>query len=106
LLLNFKRNLSQSKSYKDHSENTNAIFIGEESGGTMEGSTSRHYAKLLLPNTKIRITIPLLKKSHHVNYEKGRGVIPDYDVIPKIEDILKGEDTELNFTLDLIASEN
>jgi len=63
-------------------ENTSAIFIGEEGGGIMEGETAFRYAQLLLPNTKTRIQIPLKKVSHHVNFEKERGVIPDYHVIP------------------------
>ena len=84
--------------------NQRSIFIGEESGGTMEGNTSLAYARLLLPNTKIRIEIPLTKTVHYVNFIKGRGVFPDYYVVPKIEDVINGIDTELNFTLDLIVS--
>ena len=84
--------------------NQRSIFIGEESGGTMEGNTSLGYARLLLPNTKIRIEIPLTKTAHHVDFVKGRGVFPDYYVTPKIEDVVNGIDTELKFALDLIAS--
>ncbi|HEX6169113.1 MAG TPA: S41 family peptidase, partial [Chitinophagaceae bacterium] len=81
-----------------------SVFIGEESGGTMEGNTSLGYARLLLPNTKIRIEIPLTKTAHHVDFVKGRGVFPDYYVTPKIEDLVAGIDTELSFALDLIMS--
>lgn len=56
--------------------NERAIFIGEESGGTMEGNTSDAYAKLQLPNTKIRVEIPLTKKVNNVDFVKGRGVLP------------------------------
>ncbi|MFC0515088.1 S41 family peptidase [Mucilaginibacter angelicae] len=84
--------------------NKRAIFIGEESGGTMEGNTSHQSARLVLPNTKIRIAIPLLKTTNAVAFTKGRGVYPDYDVSPKMDDILKGIDTELDFTLGLILS--
>ena len=42
--------------------NERAIFIGEESGGTMEGNTSLDYGKLQLPNTKIRVEIPMTRK--------------------------------------------
>jgi C-terminal processing protease CtpA/Prc len=84
--------------------NQRAIFIGEESGGTMEGNTSLAYARLLLPNTKIRVEVPLTKTVHHVDFVKGRGVFPDYSVVPEIEDVMNGIDTELNFTLELIAS--
>ena len=81
-----------------------SVFIGEESGGTMEGNTSLGYARLLLPNTKIRIEIPLTKTAHYVDFVKGRGVFPDYYVTPKIEDLVAGIDTELSFALDLIMS--
>ncbi len=79
-----------------------ALFVGEESGGTMEGNTSDSYAQLLLPHTKIRVEIPLTQKVNNVDYIKGRGVYPDYLVTPNIEDITKGNDTELNFALALI----
>jgi hypothetical protein len=84
--------------------NGRAVFIGEESGGTMEGITARYGAGLVLPNTKIRVHFGLLKTSNAVAYTKGRGVEPDYPVIPKIDDVLKGVDTELNFTLGLIEA--
>jgi len=84
--------------------NQRAIFIGEESGGTMEGNTSLAYSRLLLPNTKIRVEIPLTKTVHYVDFVKGRGVFPDYYVVPEIEDVINGIDTELNFALDLIVS--
>jgi len=86
--------------------NEKAKFIGEESGGTMEGNTSDAFARLQLPNTKIRVEVPLTKKVNNVNFIKGRGVFPDYFVTPTIEDIIKNVDTELNFTLDLIASKS
>ncbi len=41
---------------------TNAIFIGEETGGGFYGQTSGFGLTLTLPNTKISIRIPLLKK--------------------------------------------
>jgi hypothetical protein len=46
----------------------------------------------------------LLKTTRALVFNKGRGVFPDYDVTPKIDDILKGADTELNFALGLISS--
>jgi hypothetical protein len=84
--------------------NGRGIFIGEESGGTMEGNTSHTSARLVLPNSKIRVEIPLIKTTNAVVFTKGRGVYPDYYVTPKIDDILKGIDTELNFTLSLIPA--
>lgn len=84
--------------------NERGIFIGEESGGTMEGNTSHNIARLVLPHTKIRVQIPLIKTTNSVAFTKGRGVEPDYELSPKIDDMLKGMDTELNFTLGLIST--
>jgi hypothetical protein len=74
-------------------------FIGEESGGAMEGPTSMGYGELVLPNTNIRIEIPLTKSVHLLKYEKGRGVFPDYPVTPNISSLIKGKDDELQFAL-------
>ncbi|MGN6639929.1 MAG: S41 family peptidase [Mucilaginibacter sp.] len=84
--------------------NGRGVFIGEESGGAMEGATAFYGANLVLPNTKIRVGVGLLKTTRAVAFTKGRGVYPDYDVTPKIDDLLKRTDTELNFVLSLISS--
>ncbi|MVM39000.1 hypothetical protein GO730_18030 [Spirosoma sp. HMF3257] len=82
--------------------NQRAVFIGEETGGAMEGPTARSFTKLTLPNTHIRIEVPLTKTVHAVRYTKGRGVIPDYWIEPIIEELIDGVDTELNFALKLL----
>lgn len=84
--------------------NERGVFIGEESGGAMEGATARYGATLVLPNSKIVVHVGLLKTVRAVAFTKGRGVEPDYKVTPKIDDLLKGTDTELNFVLSLISS--
>ncbi len=78
-----------------------AVFIGEECGGAMEGPTSMGYAELVLPNSSIRVEIPLTKSVHLLQYYKGRGVMPDYLISPKIENLLAGKDDELQFALKL-----
>jgi C-terminal processing protease CtpA/Prc len=84
--------------------NGRGTFIGEESGGAMEGATARYGATLVLPNSKIRVHLGLVKTTRAVPFIKGRGVEPDYEVQPKIADLLKGNDRELNFALGLISS--
>jgi hypothetical protein len=84
--------------------NGRGVFIGEESGGAMEGATARYGATLVLPNSKIKVHLGLLKTTNAVVFTKGRGVYPDHPITPKIDDILAGIDTELNFALSLIAS--
>lgn len=63
---------------------------------------------LTLPNTKVRVGIPLRKYVLAVSgyaYSR-RGVMPDYPVQPTIQDVLHGVDTELMFTLKLIKNGN
>lgn len=85
--------------------NSDAIFVGEETGGGFYGQTSGSYVFLLLPNTKMEIRIPLLKFA--TNFESkdipfGRGVIPNYKVYQTYEDFINEIDTEMEFTLELI----
>ncbi|WP_295794921.1 S41 family peptidase [Mucilaginibacter sp.] len=85
--------------------NTNAVFIGEESGGGYYGNNSGMVPEMTLPATKIRVAIPLMKYVMAVkDYPfKGRGLFPTYTVIPTIADKISGNDPELNFAKKLIA---
>jgi len=78
-------------------------FVGEECGAGYYGNTSGFGAFLTLPNTRLRIGIPMVKYVMPVSgYPPDRGIIPDYPVDPKINDLLNGRDTEMEFVLDLI----
>ncbi len=80
-----------------------AIFIGEECGSGYYGNTSGFMPLLPLPNSQIRIRIPMLRYTMAVSgYPKDRGIIPEYSVGPAIEDLVNGKDTVMEFTLDLI----
>lgn len=83
-----------------------AVFVGEESGGDMDGPVSNSYLDLQLPNSGIRVDIPLMKKVMHLNgypHESGRGVIPNHAVVWSADDIAQRRDPVLGFTLGLIA---
>ena len=80
-----------------------AVFIGEECGSGYYGNTSGFMPRLTLPNTKIRVRIPMIRYTMAVSgYPEDRGIIPDNPVSPKIEDLLNDKDTVMEFTLDLI----
>lgn len=84
-----------------------AVFIGEECGGDMEGPISGSGTNITLPNTKIRIDIPYIKRVINLNgykNRKGRGVLPDYVVPVNVADLIRNEDTELKFVLKLIGN--
>lgn len=84
-----------------------AIFIGEECGAGYYGNTSGFVPTLILPNSKIRINIPLVRYTMAVSgYPQDRGIIPDHVVSPTIEDLLTDKDTVMEFALQLAKSQN
>jgi hypothetical protein len=77
------------------------MLIGEESGGSFACNDSS--LRVTLPNTWIGVRIPMKTFSTAVTgFKKGRGIMPDHSVKPLLKDILSGEDTVLNYTLNLI----
>lgn len=84
---------------------TNAIFVGEETGGGYYGNTSGIFLNFTLPNTEVTGRIPLCKFVVETNYNAvpfGHGLIPDYIKRPTIDDYLNKTDVELNFTKKLL----
>lgn len=82
-----------------------AVFVGEESGGDMQGPISGEGTGIVLPNTKIRVDIPFIRRVVNLNGYKnipGRGVMPDYRVTDAPDDLIANEDAALNFTISLI----
>lgn len=84
---------------------TQAVFIGEESGGLYEGPTGGETIPIILPNSQIMVRI-----SPNINlgymYQKhpiGRGVLPDYSIMYTIEDLLNNKDLEMEQAKALIA---
>ncbi|HEY1199350.1 MAG TPA: S41 family peptidase [Niastella sp.] len=67
------------------------IFIGEETGGNAH-VISGEPTELVLPNTKIKAEISTITYRIIADRNDGHGVMPDYPIIPSIEDILSGKD--------------
>lgn len=86
---------------------TKAVFIGEESGGGYYGNSSGPTPDLKLPNTQVRVEIPLMKYAMAVkDYQYAdRGLVPNYTVIPTIKDKLENRDLELEFAKNLIRKQ-
>lgn len=83
---------------------TNAVFIGEESGGTFEGPTGGDNIVVQLPNSRIMVRI---SPNIHIGYmprqhPPGRGVIPTYPIKYSVKDIVERRDLELEFAKKLI----
>lgn len=83
-------------------------LIGEETGGSYYGNTSMSPTTVTLPNTGIRVDIPLVRFDLNVkeNSPLGRGVLPDYPVAPELNDILNNRDVQMTLALDLARGTN
>ncbi len=84
-----------------------AVFIGEETGGGYYGNNSGTFVIVTLPNSRLNVGIPMLAYYTAVkNYPyPDRGIIPDYEVNPSIEDVLMNKDAVLSFTRELIEKQ-
>jgi len=84
-----------------------ATFIGEETGGTYNGTVAGHFKIISLPNSKIRYRVGLMQiETQYKQDPDGFGVRPDIEVIPTSLDILENRDPELEKALELIEKAN
>lgn len=74
-----------------------ATFVGEETGGTYEGNTSGLNALIVLPNSRLRLKIMMYGYWNAVTPPDtpGRGTRPDYVVMRRVVDLLRGRDPTL-----------
>ena len=64
----------------------NAEVIGTESGGTYTGNNGRSYPEVLLPNSKIKVRLPIQYISYFPGVpDDGRGVKVDYYMSPLLD---------------------
>jgi hypothetical protein len=72
-------------------------LVGEETAGAYEGYTAGERCNLLLPNSKLRLEIPLERTLNLVSDNKaGRGVQPDISIPFSLHDFIEGRDTDLD----------
>lgn len=88
----------------DLKKTTDAVFIGEESGGAFEGPTGGSEIVIELPNSKIMVRIsPNLQIGYlYQKHPIGRGVFPTYPVNYTVQDIVNHTDLEMEFAKKLI----
>jgi hypothetical protein len=84
--------------------NKRAVFIGEETGGGYYSINGGDMMEAILPNSKIKLLVPMRKYVMAVkDYPpKGHGTIPDYFVQPTIQEFMDNRDAEMKFVLGLI----
>jgi hypothetical protein len=83
--------------------NKRGAFIGEESGAGITGNTSGIMIGVKLDNSGIVVSIPMV--GYYMAGDHGprpeRGILPDHEVIPTVEDILAGRDPVMEFALEM-----
>ena len=83
-----------------------AFFVGEETGGAYNGTVAAQMPLVQLPNSKVnlKIGVALVSPTGKTDIE-GRGIFPDKEIIPTIEDRKNNIDPELKWVLDDIKRE-
>lgn len=82
----------------------NVTIVGEETGGGAYGNSAMFLTTIVLPNTGIRVTLPLYRMVLNAQHPKdGRGVIPDVEVKPLSTAIQMGIDAKLEKVKELIS---
>ena len=87
--------------------NDNVVFIGEETGGGHEFYTAGNMVIYTLPNTQCQVEVQMIRyqsNSPENAFPKVSGIRPHHSVTQTHEDFIKGSDTVMQFTLDLIKA--
>jgi C-terminal processing protease CtpA/Prc len=81
----------------------NVILVGEETGGGHYGNNGLMIPYITLPNTRMRVSVPLFRIVQYNHSEKnGRGVQPDIVVPPAAEAVRNGIDLKMEKVRELI----
>jgi len=86
-------------------DKSNAIFVGEETGGGYYRHTGSIPLIYELPNSKIAFSIFIVINEQDVQqnlFPNGRGIIPHFEVHSSINDFVEGKDAVLQKSIDLI----
>jgi hypothetical protein len=77
------------------------VFIGQETGGSFAAGSM--YNDVLFFNTQIRFHYSRSVSETAVSgLKEGRGIMPDYVIIPTIKDYIMGKDPEMEYAFGLI----
>jgi C-terminal processing protease CtpA/Prc len=84
-----------------------AFFVGEETGGASNGCVAGIMVVYTLPNSKLKTRFGLMQTRPY--FEPGiwgRGILPDKEIKPTLEDYINKNDPALKWTLDEITGKH
>ena len=80
-----------------------AIVIGQETGGAEEQFNAFFSPRYKLPNSKIILKIPKYRIHLHTTENKGSGVLPNYNIKYSIQDVINKKDLEYQQVIRLLG---
>ncbi len=80
------------------------IVVGEETGGGAYGNTAWLIPDVTLPNTGVRFRLPLFRMIIDKDAQKGRGVMPEVEVLPTVNSIRSGVDFKMEKVKEMIRN--
>lgn len=84
--------------------NARVTFIGEETGGTIEGCNAGVTPYYTLPHSHIRVRVPAFRVQNDCCVgSSGHGIEPDVEIKYSFKDLVLRKDLEMNKVLELIT---
>lgn len=85
----------------------NVTIVGEETGGGWHGNSGIVIPDILLPYTKLRVRLPFFRLVQYGHVPKnGKGVLPDIEVQPTVNDIINNVDRKMEVVKELIKAKH
>ncbi|MEP6844491.1 MAG: S41 family peptidase [Panacibacter sp.] len=82
----------------------NVTVIGEQTGGGNYGTSAVHLPEIILPNSKVRVVLPLYRLVFDsTQIKNGQGIMPDILVPPSSADIANSIDPKMRKVKELIG---
>jgi hypothetical protein len=83
----------------------NVTVVGETTGGGAYGNSAIYIPDITLPNSKLRVRLPVFRLVMNKDKIKdGNGIIPDVYIPPTVESIKKNIDNKMEKVMELIKS--
>lgn len=80
-------------------------LLGEDTGGGWHGNNGILIPDMVLPNTHIKVRLPLFRLIQYNHPPKdGRGVVPDIFIGTNYNALVKGIDYKMKFVMDMIRA--
>lgn len=83
------------------------VLVGEETGGGWHGNNGILIPDIILPNTHLKVRLPLFRLvQYHHHPKDGRGIPPDIYIGTNYNALLKGVDYKMQAVMEMIKVKN